>query len=340
MRRLAAALPALVLLASGPSAAETGIDPITWLQRAAASARQATYSGTIMHVQGERSSTSRITHLVVAGIEHEKIESLDGPRREVVRRGNEMQCFFPDAKTVRIDRRVTARFFPSLFTGPVEAIAEGYHLKLGAVERVAGLDCQWIHLDPKDALRYAQRLCAEVGSGLLLRATTLNARNQILEQYGFIDVRLGGDVSKRDLRSTFQAQSKDWRRDEQPSVEQAAGATGWAVTQAPPGFRVVGEMQRAMPNRPAPVTQLVLSDGFASMSVFIEPVTAPPPVNEAASQSGERRGGPRLAEAISQEGTLSVYARPAGEHLITVLGEVPPAAAQQVGRSVGRPAAR
>ena len=322
MRALAALLPALALLASVPAAADPSIEPLSWLQRAAASARQGNYAGTIMHVQGERTSTSRITHLVIAGIEQERIEALDGPRREVLRKGDQLQCFYPDAKTIRIDRRVTARFFPAHFSGPVEALAEGYHLRLGGVERVADKDCQWIHLDPKDALRYAQRLCAELGTGLLLKAKTLGAKNQVLEQYAFTELRLGNDVSRRELRSSFQSQSRSWRRDEQPVATPTPGATGWVVSALPPGFRLVGEMQRTMPNRPGPVTQLVIADGFAAMSVFVEPMAEKP----------------RSGEATSEDGSLSVFARPMGEHLVTVLGEVPPAAAQQVGRSVVRQA--
>ena len=114
MRRLAAALPLVALCAALPALANPGIDPLTWLQRAAASARQTTYAGTVMHMQGERTATSRITHVFVAGTEHERIESLDGPRREIVRRDDQLQCYFPDAKTIRIDRRVTARFFQRL----------------------------------------------------------------------------------------------------------------------------------------------------------------------------------------------------------------------------------
>ena len=323
MRRFAAALPWLALCAGLPAAAQSpSIDPLVWLQRSAASARQATYSGTVMHVQGERTTTSRITHVFISGSEHERIESLDGPRREIVRRDDQLQCYFPDAKTIRIDRRVTARFFPSLVGGPPEAIAENYKLALGNVERVLGQDCQWIHLDPKDALRYAQRLCAELGTGLLLRAKTLGAKQQVLEQYGFTDLRVGRDVSRSEVKSSFLPQSKDWKRDVQPPDEPKPGSTGWTIGAPPPGFRLVGEMQRTLPNRPLPVTQLVLSDGFATMSVFVEPMSNPP----------------RAAEATSEDGALSVFVRPMGDHLVTVLGEVPPAAAQQVGRSVGRQA--
>lgn len=322
MRRLAAALPVAAFCVALPAAAGPGMEALTWLQRAAASARQSTYAGTVMHVQGERTATSRITHVFVAGSEHERIESLDGPRREIVRRDDQLQCYFPDAKTIRIDRRVTARFFPSLVTGPMEAIAEHYKVALGGIERVIGQECQWIHLDPKDALRHAQRLCAEIGSGLLLRAKTLGARQQVLEQYSFTDLRLGRDVSRSEVKSTFLPQSKDWHRDVQPPEGPNPGSTGWAVASPPAGFRLVGEMQRMLPNRTQPVTQLVLSDGLATMSVFVEPMSNPA----------------RTAEATNEEGALSVFVRPMGEHLVTVLGEVPPAAAQQVGRSVGRQA--
>jgi len=321
MRRFAAALPALVLGASFSAFASPGADPLTWLQRAASSARSTNYAGTVMHVSGERTITSRITHVFVAGSEHEKIESLDGPRREIVRHDDQLQCFYPDAKTIRMDRRVTARFFPSLLSGPPDALGEFYSLRLGKVERVLGQDCQWIHLDPKDAFRYAQRVCAELASGLLLRAKTLGAKQQVLEQYTFTDLRIGAQVSRGELKSTFHAQSKDWTRDNQPLDEAKPVASGWTVSAPPPGFRLVGEMHRKFPNRGHPVSQLVFSDGLATMSVFVEPMVP---------------GAPRNAEANNQDGALSIFARPMGEYLVTVLGEVPAAAAQQVGRSVAR----
>lgn len=318
MRLAAAALPVAAMFAAWPAAGQPGSDPLAWLQRAASSARQTNYAGTVMHLQGERAATSRVTHIFIGGSEHEKIESLDGPRREIVRHDDRLQCYFPDAKTIRVDRRVTARFFPSLVNGPVEAIAQNYKVALGKVERLIGQECQWIHLDPKDALRYAQRLCAEIRTGLVLRAKTLGEKSHVLEQYSFTDLRVGSDVSRGEVKSIFHSQSKDWRRDGQPNEEQKPGATGWSVGSPPPGFRLVGEIQRLLPTRAKPVTQLVLSDGIATISVFVEPA------KEAA----------RSTEATSADGALSVFVRPAGEHLVTVLGEVPPAAAQQVGRSV------
>ena len=55
---------------------------------------------------------------------------------------------------------------------------------------------------------------------------------------------------------------------------------------APAGFRLVSEMHRTLPDRPQPVTQLVLSDGLATMSVFVEPMSSPPRTAEATSEDG------------------------------------------------------
>jgi sigma-E factor negative regulatory protein RseB len=322
MRGLAATLPALAFAgAVFPAAASPGNDPLAWLQRVADSARTTTFAGTVVHVTPERTATSRITHVFLAGAEHEKIESLDGPRREILRHNEDLQCFYPDAKTVRLDRRVTARFFPAVLSGPVPAIAENYSVKLGEVERVLNQDCRWIHLDPRDALRYAQRLCAELGTGLVMRARTLGRKGQVIEQFTFTELRLGSQVSRGEVKSTFYGQSKDWRTDSQPRDEVKEVDTGWTVNAVPPGFRKVKEMARKMPGREKPVSQIVFTDGVASFSVFVEPL-AP----------GARPGETTMTE----EGDLSVYTGPVGESQVTVLGEVPPVTAQQVGRSVAR----
>ena len=69
-----------------------------------------------------------------------------------------------------------------------------------------------------------------------------------------------------------------------------------------------------------PVSQLVYTDGLATLSIFIEPNAGPP----------------RAAEAASEDGTTAFFVRPAGDHLVSVLGEVPPATARDVARGVSR----
>jgi len=302
------------------SAQAANDDALGWLQRAVQASRSASYAGTFVHMNGDRLSTVRITHVNAGGDETERIEPLDGPAIEIVRRNEEMFCYFPDAKTVRLDRRITARFFPSILNAPAETIAKSYDVKLGKSERVLGYDCQWIRLDPRDDKRYPQRLCAEVNSGLVIRAKTFDDHRHVIEQYTFTDLRVGQQVARSDVRSIFEARVKRWTTDAQPREEAKSVDTGWIVADAPKGFQKVTEIKRTLPGRPQPVSQIVYTDGVASISVFVEPNSAPV----------------RTSEAATEEGTTTFFVRPMGDQVVTVLGEVPLATAQQVGRSVSR----
>jgi sigma-E factor negative regulatory protein RseB len=315
-------VPALALgMAWGAQAAAPGEDPLAWLQRAAQAARATSFAGTFSHSNGDRVSAVRITHVSSGNEEHERIEPLDGPPHEIVSHNDEMFCYFPDAKTVRLDRRVTARFFPAVVSAPSATVAANYEVTLGATERVLGFDCRWIRLDPKDAMRYAQRLCSEVNTGLVVRAKTLNGEQQVIEQYNFTDLKIGAQVAKTDVRSTFEARVKRWVTDAQPREEARGAETGWTVAAPPAGFTKINELKRTLPGHVAPVSQIVYSDGVASLSVFVEPNNGP---------------APRTAEASSEDGTTTFFVRPMGEQLVSVLGEVPLATAQQFGRNVAR----
>jgi len=311
-------LPALMLgLACQARAAAP--DGQAWLQRAVQAARNVSYAGTFVHTNGDRISTVRVTHTNNNGDEHERIEALDGAPYEIVRHNEEMFCYFPDAKTVRLDRRVNARFFPSLFRADAAVIAASYEVKIGKPERVLGYECRWLDLDPRDNLRFTEKLCAEVNTGLVVRAKTLNETGQVIEQYTFTDLRMGPQVARGDVKSIFEARVKQWITDAQPREEARGVDTGWMVHNPPAGFRKAAELRRTLPGRGQPVSQLIYSDGLASLSVFVEANPSPG----------------RTAEASTEDGTTTFFVRPMGDQLVTVLGEVPLVAAQQVGRSVG-----
>ena len=293
-------------------------DPLAWLQRAAQAARHATYEGIYVHTNGERTSTVRVSHVNANGEEHERIEPLDGTVHEIVRRNDEMFCRFPDAKTVRLDPRITARFFPGILGASAEPLAASYDVSLGKTERVLGYECRWIRLEPRDNLRYAQAVCSELATGLVLRARTFGPDRHVVETYSFTDLKIGGQAARTDLKSLFRARNRQWLTEGRLRDDVTSAETGWTVARMPAGFHKVAELKRTLPGRPQPVSQIVYTDGLASLSVFVEPAST----------------GSRPAEASSKDGTTSFYVRPTGDHVVTVLGEVPLATAEMVGRSV------
>ncbi|MFO0323938.1 MAG: MucB/RseB C-terminal domain-containing protein [Burkholderiales bacterium] len=308
---------AAVMLSTAPVFAQPKT-PVEWLDRISKSARELPYMGVFVHQTAEGSFTSRITHVVDRqGNEHEKIEMLDGPMLEVVRRNEEMYRYQPDQKVVKIDRRATGRFFPALVTGNPATIIEHYRVKMGQIERVAGHDCQWLILEPKDAMRYLQKLCAELGTGLLLRARLYNERQQLLEQFMFTQLDVTGGVKRESVRSRFE-ERKDWARDY--SVRNGAKAvdSGWTVGNLPAGFKKVTELIRNMAGRKEPVAHLVFSDGLLHISVFVEQAAAPVQ--------------PTLR--ASEDQPISVAIRPVADYQVTVLGEVPATTVQVIADGV------
>ena len=291
-------------------------DALEWLERISRAGREMAYTGVFVYSTPENSSSSRISHLVdKQGVEHEKIESLDGPLTETIRRNDEMYCYQPEAKVVLIDRRATGRFFPALVTGEPKKIAENYRVKLGPKDRIAEYDCQWIILEPKDSMRYMQKLCAELGSGLLLRAKTFNDRNQLLEQFVFTQLDLSRSLSKQSLKSKF-AEAIGWRRDYSVSATpQKDTDTGWLVSNLPAGFKKIMEMMRSQPGRPQPLAQLVFSDGLSHVSVFAEPSQMP---------------GKLSAGGASDDSPTTFAMRSVADYQITVMGDVPYAAVQSI----------
>lgn len=292
-----------------------------WLDRMSKSARELPYTGVFVHQTADGTSTSRITHLVdKQGNEHEKLEMLDGPLLEVVRRNEEMFCYHPEQKTVRHDRRATGRFFPSLVSGGPAAIAENYRVKLGSVERIADHDCQWVILEPRDSMRYLQKLCADLGTGLLLRARLYGDRNQLLEQFTFTQVDVGRSVSRQDVRSRFE-KSLGWQRAAAGTDSLKSVDSGWHVGNPPAGFRKVMEMVRNLTGRKEPVTHLVYSDGMLHVSVFVEASTGVPV---------------QPSSHTKDDSPMNVVIRPLSDFQITVMGEVPIGAVQSIADGVSR----
>lgn len=294
-------------------------DALGWLQKIANSARQLDYSGTFIYQYGNQIETSRITHLVDDAGEHEKLERLDGPPREIIRNNEEIKCFLPDARTVRIEKR--RKSFPALLPQKLSALSDYYVVSKGAPERIAGYDCQVLMLEPKDGMRYGHKLWADAGSGLLLKVATLNEKGQVVEQFAFTELKIGGAIAPDALKPKYSGTTTEWRESRSEASAPPTTDTGWSVKNLPPGFRKVAELKRTTAGKSAPVSHIVFSDGLAAVSVFIEPAPA---------RRGERLPPPGL----SQQGALHVYTRPIAGHTITVLGEAPAATVMQIGNSV------
>jgi len=306
------------LLAAEPTAPAAPQDGVALLKKMASASRRLNYSGTFVYQHAGQNETSRIVHFVnPAGGEFEKLETLDGPAREVIRTNDQVTCYLPDSKTVIIEKRNTRRF-PALLPEQLSGVAENYVVSVTGTDRVAGYDCRVVVLEPKDKLRYGHQFCAEAASGLPLRARTISEKNQPLEAFAFTELRIGGNFSRDQVRSRYAAKSKDWKVDHSAlAISDVPADTGWSLTRQPTGFKKLTELKRSIAGRTAMVSHIVYSDGLAAVSVFIEPLPKARP-----------------ARSLSHQGAVNIYIRPVADHMVTVLGEAPAATVMQIANSL------
>ena len=306
------------LLAAESTPLDVSQDGVALLKKMASASRRLNYSGTFVYQHAGQNETSRIVHFVnPAGGEFEKLETLDGPAREVIRTNDHVTCCLPDSKTVLIEKR-SSRRFPALLPEQLSGVADNYVVSVTGMDRVAGYDCRVVLLEPKDKLRYGHQFCAEAGSGLPLRSRTLSEKKQLLEAFAFTELKIGGSFSRDQVRSRYAARSKEWKVDHSAlAITDVPADTGWSLTRQPTGFKKLTELKRSIAGRAGMVSHIVYSDGLAAVSVFIEPLPKARP-----------------ARSLSHQGAVNIYIRPIADHMVTVLGEAPAATVMQIANSL------
>lgn len=287
-------------------------DVLEWLNQASQASRALNYTGTYFYYHGEHTEVMRVSHRVDAKAERNKIEVLDGPRREFIRINDEVYCHLTDGKTVRVDRNAVQRFFPAMVPDNTVNLARYYIPKLGGAEKVAGRDCQVVILEPRDGYRYTQMVWLDTSSALPLKTRTVDERGASVSMFVFSEIEIG----KQPDKAIFDVHTAG-KRVQVAGFDEEAKASEWAV-KPPPGYAPTFEAMRPLPGRKNSVLHRIYSDGMSSFSIFIEPT----------------QEDMYALQGLSTESAINIYSRRLGGHKITALGEVPAAALLEVANSV------
>jgi sigma-E factor negative regulatory protein RseB len=315
---IACALLPAVVVAQQP-AAEAFVEPAparALLARIQAAAHQGNYQGTLIYSTGGAIATSRVWHYWAGGETFERLESQDGRQQRIVRHNDLVHTLWPQTQVVVIERRETLAGWSTTPQAVDPQALETYVLRSEGQGRIAGRDAAVLLLQPRDALRYAQRLWADLASGLMLRADVLNpaAPRTLLESTAFTEVEIGVKPQP-DLVLKLLRGIEGWRQLKPQQRLTTPEAEGWQLARPVPGFRFAGAMRRGMEasGDGEPVLQAVFSDGVAHVSVFIEPF----------------RPQRHRQEVQAQQGATATVMQRRDEHWVTVVGDVPPATLMQ-----------
>lgn len=316
---------AAVVLGLASTAVAASQDGAHWLMKINNAARELNYTGTYVYVEGHRIESMRVTHRANEGAMRQRIYSLNGAPREVIRDSEQVWCYIPDKKVgVHEYRQASKQGFPNLLPEGLDHLVQYYKVEIGSEGRIADRRAQQIRVEPRDDFRYGYDLWADKQTGLLLSAALLNEKNQPIEQYLFTQVVIGGSIPADALEPVTPKSALVWYGDAQKS-KLSGGDAGemvsgnWVVDEVPEGFVLTRKIKRLSPLRTKMLEHYVYSDGLASVSVFVESLEA---------ESGLKIKG------LNKMGAIHAFGREIDGYQITVVGEVPSRTVDLIGKSV------
>jgi sigma-E factor negative regulatory protein RseB len=312
-------LATLLLATALPAAAGSNSNAAQWLERMSAAMSQMTYQGTFVYVQGDEVETMRITHVSDEKGVRERLVSLSGLRREILRDSNGVRWVQGEDLQVMEDSGFGRSFFPEIPLGQSDQASASYRLELGPSQRIAGHSGRKLKVIPKDKFRYGYTLWLEEPSALLLKWELLGSDNRRLAKLMFTDLRLGSEVDLKELKSTSQLKEYKIMESSLPAGKGLSHSKPrWKPSKLPAGFKLTAHRYLGQQDQQV-FEHLVYSDGLAAVSVYVE----------SADGNAQEQG-----TGTSRLGTTHAFSRVADGVRITVVGDVPAITVQSIGNAV------
>lgn len=308
------------LLGLAPAHAYFGEEPDAWLRQMENALQSTNYRGTFVYIHDDQAETMLVYHRVDENGVRERLVSLNGSAREVVRNDDEVKCILPDDRTVYVEKRHEKSTVTQGL--PLNAIrsADHYRFELLGTGRIAGRTSRLIAIEPRDEFRYGYRLWLDEETALPLRSELVDNKGQPIEKMMFTEIEIGVPIDDALLASSVPATGFKWHVRNGDREKIVDNGSPVRFESLPPGYRVVRTEARTddAGGDPQPSYHLVLSDGLASVSVFAEP---------------SRKDKPVLS-GLTRLGAVNAYGAQLPGHQVTVVGEVPEATVTAIGEAV------
>ena len=278
------------------------------LSKMAKSSQQLNYQGTFTYQHKDNPSLQsfRVFHWREAGVEHERLQHLNGPEREISRTGRQLDC-----ESVG-DQLLQGKFVR--MGDKLAGLHNLYRFEIRGPERVAGRNATVLLAIPQDIYRYSYFLSIDNETGLVLKSWLVDEAARPLERYQFVQLELNPDLAQLKQLPTPRLHRAAVPPECDPQSPSAPDK--WNLQWLPPGFAFVG--QRVVRDD---IDMLMYTDGLTSFSVFIE--SADNAIPEGVAQRGATLAAMHQLHLGEQR------------YRITVVGEIPVVTAQKIAQNIG-----
>ncbi|MCS3407509.1 sigma-E factor regulatory protein RseB [Serratia sp. AKBS12] len=281
------------------------------LQQMSSASRSLNYELAYISISKQGIESLRYRHAVIDQQPLGQLLHMDGPRREVLQRGDGISYFEPGLEPFTLTGDHIVDALPALVYADFDRLAKYYDFISVGRTRISDRPCEVIRVVARDGSRYSYIVWMDVDTKLPLRVDLLDRDGETLEQFRVISFVVGAEVQnimqgllKVNLPPLLSL----------PAAEKVnlSWNTGWL----PAGVSEVARNRRKLPNVSVPVESRLYSDGLFSFSVNVSPSGA------GAGQQFYRQGR-RTIQSIVRNG-----------HEIIIVGELPPSTAKRIADSI------
>lgn len=289
------------------------------LQNMVKAMAESDYQGTVVFLKNDKLEAMKYFHTASNNKEQERLLSLNSPPREIVRNSDEIKCLYKLTRQVIIDHRPYEHSFIVDAPKNLDELDASYRFDVVGEEDVAMLPAFVVAIEPKDDFRYVRKIWVAKQQFLPLKAVVFGPNGLVLEQVIFTEIQ----VNKQTQPVNTIAAAKSLLDSPETPIAAETAQAAFELTALPKGFKEIFFSRKPLRKTSGqPVDHLLLSDGFASVSVYLEAKQ-----DNAAADSG-------VPEGMHTVGAVNSISRNLADAQLTVLGEVPASTVKFIAENV------
>jgi len=288
-----------------------------WLKRMSMVVKTSNYVGTFVYIHNNNIESMRIFHRSDHRGVRERLLSLNGSAREIIRSNNVLTCILPDSKAVVVEKSRPRQYIPDALMNVNSYILKNYNINIIGNDRVMAKATIIIAITPKDKYRYGYRLWLDKSNAMLLKSDVVNEKGVAVEQFMFTHLDFKKQIDDSDLNPSISGKDYKWFG-KKTKVASNTKVHQWHVTKLPKGFKESMYMEHNLPASRMPVEHLVFTDGLSTVSVYIE--------------KPHKNKMPLMG--TSNMGAVNAFGKSIAGYQVTVVGEVPKATVMMIGNAV------
>ena len=284
----------------------------SWLKRLSDSLNNLNFTTSFVVVKNNQAEPYHWFHGISNGKQLEILSLLNGPRRDILRRGEVVSYIEPELPPYSVLASHISGPIPAIFSQDVSSLENNYEFISVGRSRVLGKSAQLIRIVARDGHRLGHWLWLDMDTGLPLKMALITLKGQLLEQIQFTHL----EITEQPSESLKQLENAELPQvltlpDTQPQ------AFAWQVNWLPAGFERVSANRHRITNTKQPVEFMLFNDGLVDVSVYVNP-------------SQEKQ---RTVEFVMNGATVILNQITNGIE-VSVVGKIPSATAKAIADSV------